>query len=71
MFTTFNEAVDQSTKYAKAFVAFVQDKKVRDEISTLIDAQSDYTKSTYKTAQSLGQVFVDSFGKYSIPKSFN
>jgi hypothetical protein len=68
---TINEAVEQSKRYAKTLSVFVQNKKVRDEIDQLIDSQAEYTKSAYNTAYKLGEVFVDSFGKYSIPKSAN
>lgn len=68
---TINEAVEQSKKYAKVLSSFVQDKKVRDEIDQLIDSQAEYTKSAYNTAYKIGEVVVDSFGKYSISKSVN
>ena len=61
---TIDAVVDQSVKSVKQGLSYVQDKNVKKEFESLVDAQAAYTKTVYNTGLELTKMVTENFGKF-------
>jgi hypothetical protein len=55
----FNSVVDQVVTASKTPLTFVEDKKIRANLETLVEAQADFAKTAYSTSIELAKQVVE------------
>ena len=67
---TFESIIDTVTGAQTKFVeTYVTDKKVKAEVTKLIDAQATFTKTTYNNSLELAQTAVKNFNELVYKKA--
>lgn len=67
----FKSVVDQVAQASKQPLSLVEDKKVRANLETLVEAQADFVKTIYDTNLELAKQVVESTTKQDFAKQFN
>ena len=67
---TIDTVVDQSVKSVKQALSYVQDKNIRSEFESLVDAQASFAKTTFNTSVELAKLATENFGKFDV-KAFD
>ena len=57
---TIDTVVDQATKTAKQFTAYIQDKDIQKNVNSLVEAQATFTKDVYKSNLELATLVKES-----------
>ena len=66
----FNSIVDQVVQASKTPLTFVEDKKVRSSLETLIDTTAEFTISVYETNLELAKQVVENTKSVDFTKFF-
>jgi hypothetical protein len=71
----FNSVVDQVTKASKSPLMYVEDKAIRANLETLVEAQADFVKTVYDTNLELAKQVTEvaksfDFKSFDFTKSF-
>ena len=66
----FNSIVDQVTKASKQPLSYVEDKKVRSSLETLIDTTAEFTITVYETNLELAKQVVENTKSVDFTKFF-
>ena len=67
----FKSVVDQVAKATKTPLMYVEDKSIRANLETLIDAYVDFTKTAYDTGLELSKQAVESTKSIDFSKFFS
>lgn len=65
----FKSVVDQVAQASKTPLTFVEDKKVRANLETLVEAQADFVKIVYDTNLELAKQVVESSKGFDFTKA--
>lgn len=66
----FKSVVDQVVTASKTPLTFVEDKAIRANLETLVEAQADFVKTMYDTNLELAKQVVESTTKQDFAKQF-
>lgn len=66
----FNSVVDQVAQASKQPLTFVEDKKIRANLETLVEAQADFVKTVYDTNLELAKQVVENTKSVDFAKFF-
>jgi hypothetical protein len=66
----FKSVVDQVAQASKQPLSLVEDKAIRANLETLVEAQADFVKSVYETNLELAKQIVENSKQYDLTKSF-
>lgn len=66
----FNSVLDQVVTASKQPLTLVEDKKVRANLESLVDANAEFLKTVYETNLELAKQVVESSKGFDIAKSF-
>lgn len=67
----FKSVIDQVAQASKTPLTFVDDKKVRTTLETLVDTNVNFAKTVYNTNLELTKQLVESTTKQDFSKQFN
>jgi hypothetical protein len=67
----FKNIVDQVAQSSKTPLTFVEDKAIRANLETLVEAQVDFVKTVYDTNLELAKQVVEATTKQDFAKQFN
>ena len=67
----FNSIVDQVAQASKQPLTFVEDKKVRANLETLVDTTAEFAVTVYHTNLELAKQVVEATTKQDFAKQFN
>ena len=67
----FKSVVDQVATATKTPLTLVEDKAIRANLETLVEAQADFVKTVYDTNLELAKKVVESTTKQDFAKQFN
>lgn len=65
---TFQTTLDQVVKGAKGSLAYVQDKDVRKNLETVVDAQAEFAKTMWNTNLEIAKLVVEQLGSNEYTK---
>jgi uncharacterized protein Yka (UPF0111/DUF47 family) len=57
---TIDTVVDQATKTAKQFTAYIQDKDIQKNVNSMVETQATFAKDVYKSNLELATMVKDS-----------
>jgi hypothetical protein len=66
----FKSVVDQVAKASKTPLMYVEDKAIRSNLETVVDAYADFTKSLYDTSLELSKQAVEATKNVDYSKFF-
>ena len=66
----FKSVVDQVTQATKQPLSYVEDKAIRANLETLVEAQADFVKTVYDTNLELAKQVVEATKSIDFTKSF-
>jgi hypothetical protein len=66
----FKSVVDQVAKASKTPLTYVEDKSIRTNLETLVDAYVDFTKTAYDTGLELSKQVAENAKKIDYSKFF-
>jgi dihydropteroate synthase len=66
----FNSVVDQVAQASKTPLTYVEDKGIRANLETLVDAYADFTKTAYETGLELSKQAVEAAKNVDYSKFF-
>ena len=67
----FNQVVDQVAKASKQPLSFVEDKKIRSSLETLVDTTAEFTITVYETNLELAKQVAESVKAVDYTKFFS
>ena len=67
---TFQSVLDNAVKGAKSSLSYVQDKEVRTNLETVIDANADFANVIYQTNLTFAKLVVEKMGTSELTKPF-
>ena len=67
---TFQSVLDNAVKSAKGTLSYVQDKEVRTNLETVIDANADFANVIYHTNLTFAKLVVEKMGTSELTKPF-
>jgi hypothetical protein len=67
----FKSVLDQVATASKTPLTYVEDKAIRANLETLVEAQVDFVKTVYDTNLELAKQVVESTTKQDFAKQFN
>ena len=67
----FNSVVDQVATATKTPLTYVEDKAIRANLETLVDAYVDFTKTAYETNLEISKQMVEAVKSIDYSKYFN
>jgi hypothetical protein len=66
----FKSSVDAVAKATKQPLTFVEDKAIRANLETLVEAQADFVKTMYDTNLELAKQIIENTTKFDYTKAF-
>jgi hypothetical protein len=67
---TFQSVLDNAVKGAKSTLSYVEDKEVRTNLETVIDANADFATTIYQTNLTFAKLVVEKMGTSELTKPF-
>ena len=67
---TFQSTLDQVVKGSKQALSYVQDKSLRSNLESVVDAQAEFATTIFNTNMDLAKLVVEQLGTSEYTKSF-
>jgi hypothetical protein len=67
---TFQSTLDQVVKGSKQALSYVQDKNLRSNLESVVDAQAEFATTIFNTNMDLAKLVVEQLGTNEYTKSF-